>query len=268
MLRPLALHQITAMALDPAGLVALAAQTGCDGVCVFTHVPESAAGAGFPAVTPTNKAAMLSAMVSHNVAVTNVEFFPITKDVVVGDFAAGLALGAELGATRAVCHIHDTDAARAVDRMGQLADLAASKGLGLGLEFMPMTPGCPDIHRAAWFIDQIARANLGVAVDMLHLVRSGGTAADVAAMDARYFAYAQICDGKGLHADDNYLPEALSREQPGVGDFPMVEILEALPFACALDVEVPNSRNVIASEWAAEAVTRSRALIARATFTR
>jgi sugar phosphate isomerase/epimerase len=248
--RPLSIHQITAMAAGPVGLVKIAADMGCDGVCIFTHLPGSAARSGFPAVTEANKAAMKSALAAHNVIVSNIEFFPVTESVVLTDFIPALALGAELGAKRAVCHIHDAVEDRAVDRLGKLADLAASLGLNLGLEFMGITAGCRTIQQAAWFVDQVGR--------------SGGTAQDVAALDPRYFSYAQICDGKGLHQSSDYMNEALNRVLPGEGDFAIPAILEALPASCPIDVEVPTSNAVEPAEWAAKAVRCSRFMIEQA----
>jgi sugar phosphate isomerase/epimerase len=262
--RPLSMHQITAMAVGPVGLVKIAADTGCDGVCIFTHLPGNAARSGFPTVTEADKGEMKSALKEHGVTVSNIEFFPITENAVLTDMVPALALGAELGAKRAVCHIHDPVEDRAVDTLGQLADLAAVHGLNLGLEFMGITPGCRTIQKAAWFVDQVGQSNLGLAVDMLHLIRTGGTAQDVAALDPRYFSYAQICDGTGLHASDDYLPEALNRVLPGKGDFPIQAILEALPAFCPVDVEVPTSNAVEPAEWAAKAVRCSRFMIEQA----
>lgn len=265
--RPLYIHQITAMDAGPVGLVSIAAETGCDGVCIFTHIPGNVDKRTFPVVDEGNKEEMLAVMHDQVIAVSNVEFFPIIADVEIADFCRGLALGAELGAARAVCHIHDTQGDRAADSLGNFADLAARYGLCVGLEFMGMTAGCRSLRQAIWFVEQVARPNLGIAIDMLHLVRTGGTAADIAALDSRYFSYAQICDGRGLHVSNDYMGEALGRELPGDGDFPLQAILEALPFSCPLDIEVPRSklasRTISTDEWARKAISRSRELVDR-----
>lgn len=210
---------------------------------------------------------MQKALHDQGIAVSNVEFFPIAEDVEIADYCPGLALGAELGAARAVCHIHDTQGDRAADNLGNFADLAARYGLCVGLEFMGMTAGCRSLRQAIWFVEQVARPNLGIAIDMLHLVRTGGTAAEVSALDSRYFSYAQICDGHGNHVSNDYMGEALGRELPGDGDFPMQAIIEALPVSCPLDVEIPRSNlaehTISTDEWARKAVSRSRALIDR-----
>ena len=256
------------MNAGPVGLVSIAAEAGCDGVCIFTHIPANVDKALFPVVDEDNKAKMLAVMRDRDIAVSNVEFFPISADADIADFCPGLALGAELGAERAVCHIHDTQTNRAVEKLGNLADLAGGYGLSLGLEFMGMTAGCRSLDHAAWFVDQVARPNLGIAIDMLHLVRTGGTAADVAALDSHYFSYAQICDGRGRHLSTDYMREALNRELPGDGDFPVQAIINALPLFCPLDIEVPCSklaeRNISTDEWARKAISQSRELIDRA----
>lgn len=277
MTRPLGLHQITAMEASPVELVSIAREVGCQQVCIFTHVPvvglpDQEGGESFPLVTPAMQPQLLARLHECGVTVGNIEFFPVTADVPIENYRPAFALGGELGAARAVTHIHDAVDARAVETLGRLADLAAEYGLGLGLEFMGLTPACNSIGRAAWFVEQVARSNVGIAVDALHLARTGGTPAEIAALPAHHFAYAQICDGRGFHRSADYLPEALDRMMPGDGEFPLRAIIEALPQATALDVEVPSVKlanaGVPAIERAREAVRRSRALIESARVTR
>jgi len=277
MARSLALHQITAMEAAPADLVSIASDVGCQQVCIFTHIPISALPdqhirAAFPVVTRPMGRKMLERLRDRCISVGNIEFFPVTADAPIESYREGLALGSELGAQRAVTHVHDPSDARAVETLGRLADVAAEYGLSLGLEFMGLTPACNSVGRAVWFVTQVARPNLGIGVDALHLVRTGGTPADLAALPAHYFNYAQICDGHGLHLSADYLPEALDRMMPGDGDFPLKAMIEALPQAVALDVEVPSVKladaGIPAVDRAREAVARARALIDSAIVSR
>ncbi|MEO0033348.1 MAG: hypothetical protein RIS94_3106 [Pseudomonadota bacterium] len=264
--RELALHQITAMEASPAELVRIAAATGCTRVCVFTHVPGNAAA--FPLITRETLPDMLAAMAETGVGVANIEFFPIAPDVPAETYREGFALGQALGARLAVVHIHHPDDAGAVARLREVADLAAEHGLQLGLEFMGLTPACASVQRAVWFVEAAARPNIGIAVDALHLARTGGTPDDLRAIPAHLFAYAQICDGHGLHRSSDYLREALDRQLPGDGDFPLQAMIEAMPPTVALDVEVPSptraKQGIPALDRVREAVTRTRAIIARA----
>lgn len=274
MTRPLALHQLTLMATAPADLVTIAAGAGYRHVCLFTHVPAvTLTGGGglspFPVVTEADRRLLLARLRNTGVTVTNVEYFPVAADVPIESYRPALALGAELGARRAVVHIHDKDDARAVDGLGRLADLARHYGLGVGLEFMGLSPACDSIARACWFLDQVRHPDLGVAIDALHLVRTGGTAGDIRAVAPRRIAYAQLCDGADILPSTDYRAEALDRLVPGQGAFPLVEIIRALPAAADLDIEAPSRALALAGGTGAaararEALSLARALIARA----
>lgn len=266
----LGLHQITANELAPVELVALAAAVGCEEVCLFTHIPIAAlpgddAPTLFPVVDRGMVPDLCAALAAHGVSVGNVEFFPITAGLDLEIYREGFEVAAAIGARRAVTHVHDDDDARAVDTLGRLGELAAQHGLRLGLEFMGLTPACASIERAAWFVTQVGPRNVGIGADALHLVRTGGCPDDVARVDAALFAYAQICDGAGLHVTGDYLPEALERKLPGEGDFPLAAFVAALPAGVAVDVEVPSAARIAAgippTGFVREAVTRSRQLL-------
>jgi sugar phosphate isomerase/epimerase len=263
-MRPLALHQITAMEASPPDLLTIAAQVGCQHVCVFLHLPTP--GVPFPAVTRAMKGEMLTRMDATGVTVSNIEYFPLTADVDLDAFLPALDLGAELEAHRLVTHIHDTEDRRAADNLARLSALAAERGLDVGLEFMGLTPACHSLSRAVGFIDLAGKpANAGIAIDCLHLVRTGGTPAEVAAVPAAYFSYAQLCDGPDLSVQADYLPEAMNRMVPGEGVFPIAAILDAMPAATAVDVEVPSltgqQQGIPALERARRAVDAGRRLL-------
>lgn len=249
-MRKAALHHLTIAAVAPERLPGIAAAAGFDEICLFTHVPEvtltgaeradgGRGSAPFPLVTHNNLDAVCAAMHEHGTGVLNCEYFPISQSIAPDRYRDGLALGAALGARRAVTHIHDPNPARAVDGLGRLCDIAGTYGLDLGLEFMGLSPACNSTTRALWFVQQVNRDNLGIAIDALHLVRTGGTASDVRALPEERIAYAQLCDGSSLAVEDDYRREALNRLMPVEGIFPLLEILSALPEGTDLDIEVP-----------------------------
>lgn len=267
--RSLALHHLTARESSIVELVGFAAELGCEDVCLFAHAPRipipGAAFTEYPCVTEPNLREVLAALRANSVGVGNIEFFPVTQDLDLDDYVGAFDLGAQIGARRAVTHIHDTEPSRALDRLGQLCDLAARFDLKLGLEFMGLTPACASIERARWYVENIGRANIGIALDALHLVRTGGTAADVAAVPAELFCYSQICDGFGLDAKSDYRGEGQDRQAPGDGNWPLRDIYTALPAATPIDIEVPSTTRVAsgipAFDRACEAVSKARALI-------
>jgi sugar phosphate isomerase/epimerase len=261
------------MGTAPADLVTIAADAGYRHVCLFTHVPAvTLTGGGgpspFPVVTKADRRILLARLRDTGVTVTNVEYFPVAADIPIESYRPALALGADLGARRAVVHIHDSDEARAVDGLGRLADLAQHYGLGIGLEFMGLSPACDSIARACWFLDQVRHPDLGLAIDALHLVRTGGTARDIRAVAPHRIVYAQLCDGAHLLRSADYRAEALDRLLPGHGVFPLEEIIRALPATADLDIEAPSRALTYAgpdaSARAREALSLARGLLARA----
>src|ERR1700722_6292213 len=177
----------------------MARAVGCQQICVITNWVEATISnvprhLEFPVIRKSQKHEMLDRLADEGIGVSNIEFFPIAADTDVQSYRPSLELGRELGAQRAVVHIFDLDDARATDRLGQLCELGAELDLVIGVEFMGMTPACNSIGRAIYFVEAAAQSNLGIGVDALHLVRTGGTVSEIAALSANVVVYAQICD--------------------------------------------------------------------------
>lgn len=271
MTRPLGLHHHAVKEIGPLACIEIAAACGYDRVSLFTQAPRvthtgNAAMFVYPTVTEETKPEILRRLAAHGLGVTNAEFFLMTADVDLATYEPGLALGRELGARHAMTHVIDTEKSRAVDTLGAFSLRAAAHGLKLCIEFCPMTPGCRTIQDAAWFIDQTGSSNIGVNLCPMHFIR-GGSTPEIAKTFARYVINAQINDGHGLHMSDKYLDEVHNRELPGDGDFPLQDILAALAAETPVEVKIPCDRRVeagiSAQDYAAEAYTRSRALLDR-----
>ena len=239
-------------------------------VSLFTNAPNvpQAGREGmfvFPTVTPDMADEMRRRLDALGLQLTGAEFFLMTPDADLEAYAPGLATGAALGANHVVTHVFDTERARAIDTSGAFCTRAAAEGLIVGIEFCQMTPGCKSIEEAAWYVDQVGAANLAFGICPMHLTRSGGTAADIARLDARYFAYGQINDGKGVHTSAEYFTEVHDRELPGDGDFPLHDILSALPAGVPLEVKIPYERRhktgMTALELARDAYARARRIL-------
>ncbi len=258
------------MDLSPIELVEAAAACGYDQVSLFTNAPVvpiagQEAKFVFPTVTAENKQAVIERLDAHGLSVVNAEFFLMRPDIDLASYVPGLALGRELGAINAMTHIFEPDPSRAVDILGTFCELAAAEELNVSIEFCQMTPGCKDIRQAQWFVEQVSKANLGFGICPMHLVRSGGTAEDVAAVDERILLYGQINDSHGLHTSAAYFEEVHDRQLPGNGDFPLHGILSALPASAPIEVKIPcESRiraGVPALDYVRAASVRSRALV-------
>jgi sugar phosphate isomerase/epimerase len=113
------------------------------------------------------------------------------------------------------------------------------------LEFIPFT-AVPRLETAAAVVRAAAQPAAGVLVDPLHLRRSGGTPAQVAALAAanpELLPYAQLCDAPLAPPPDGirglYREAVRDRRLPGEGELPLRELLAALPAGIPLSVEAP-----------------------------
>ena len=76
--------------------------------------------------------------------------------------------------------VRDSEAGRAADRLAAAAGTAADAGVRIGVEPMPCT-ACRTPAAAVALLEASGAPAAGVVVDVLHLYRSGGSAADLAA---------------------------------------------------------------------------------------
>lgn len=272
MTRQIILHQLCATGVAPAEFVRLAAENDCAGVTMFAYngnatLPDSNTGLSYPTpITAASRGEVRQALADCGVSLDGIEFFPITGEVDFALYKPALELGAELGARRAVGHVFILDDVQAVDRLGEFCDLAAGFGLNFTSEFCPLTAGNPSLGRARWLVDQVGRDTFGIGIDMLHTVRSGATAADLAALDPRYFGIVQICDAIGAGPSTDYIRDVHNREVPGQGDLPLEELLGAVPAGQPIEAEVPaahrRAAGVTAAEHVRDVVAGTRAVLA------
>jgi sugar phosphate isomerase/epimerase len=278
MTRPIILHQLCATGVDPDEFVRIAADNDCHNVTMFAYngnatLPNSNTGLSYPMpVAAESKDAVRQALSDGGVSLDGVEFFPITAEVDFELYKPAIALGAELGARRAVGHVFILDDALVVDRLGEFCDLAESFGLKFTSEFCPLTAGNPSLDRAKWLVDQVKRDSFAIGVDMLHVVRSGATAADLAMLAPHYFGIVQICDAFGTQPSSDYIKDVHNREVPGQGDLPLHSLLSAVPAAQPIEAEVPAAHRRAAGVTAAghvrDVLAGTRAVVAGLSPTR
>jgi sugar phosphate isomerase/epimerase len=238
MARSLSLHPLNALDVDPAGLIAIAGRLGVGHVCLFTHVPEAAAGF-YPMVGPADVDGVRHALDGEGVRLCNLEVFPLDQDGPLDHLLAGLETGARLGATKATVHIHDVAGeAQAIDRFAAFADRAAGFGITAGLEFNNFS-AVRDVAAAERIVRAAGRGAL--VLDALHLIRGGGGPADLARV-ADLVGYVQLSDGPlEMPMEGRWAEAVRDRLPPGEGEFPLAEIVRASPLDAIYDFEVPQS---------------------------
>ena len=115
-------------------------------------------------------------------------------------------------------------------------------------------------------VRHVGRGDFRLLIDTMHVVRSGATAADLAALDASLFGYVQLCDSTLEQRNEVYRDDSSDRDIPGEGELPLVEILLALPEWLPVGVEAPMrtraAQGISARECAGLAVKGARGVLA------
>jgi Sugar phosphate isomerases/epimerases len=238
----LSLDHITVADTTPARLAEIAAATGCSGICPFLHsmavlpaMPEYDLTRDRGALRDTRKV-----LVDLGLTVDLVYPFTMAGRTVVADFAAALEAGAELGAPLANVLCYDRDPARRTEKLVELAELAASFGLGLAIEFYPPSQ-VRTLAETLAEIDRAGRSDIGVTLDLLHVVRGGDQQATMALLADPRIRIGQISDGPAhMDADRIEWEAGLQRLLPGAGAFDIAGFVQALAPDVPLSVEVPQ----------------------------
>jgi len=148
---------------------------------------------------------------------------------------------AAVGARNLLVVSRGVDDGRFTERFAEICDRAAPHGIGCSIEFLAFM-SVSSLAQSLAVLDTIDRPNAGVLIDALHLARTGGTPDDVAAVDARRLAYAQLCDGPAEAPDDAYADALDGRSTLGDGGLPIGALVDALPAHTALSMEIRSKR--------------------------
>jgi sugar phosphate isomerase/epimerase len=151
-------------------------------------------------------------------------------------------IGAELGARHVLVVSSDPDMAANVAKLSVLCVHAEPSDMRVSLEFGLFTE-VKTIRQALDVITAAAHPLAALLIDPLHLARSGGTAADVAAVPPHLLPYAQFCDavaiGPAMDDAQAIIREAIDeRLQTGAGALPLQALLTALPKDIPLSIEL------------------------------
>jgi sugar phosphate isomerase/epimerase len=268
-LKRLGIESLTTFGLAPVELVHLAADLGCAFIAIGLS-PLPINPEGYPIWSlrePEPRRALKQAMAERGIEIGLGQGFGIFPGRDVRDLEGDLDLLCELGITRLSGVSMELDVERSFDQVAALAEMAARRGVQMMLEFVP-TRAVPDLPAALDVVRRLGADNVRLMIDCMHLVRSGGSAADVAALDPALIGYAQICDAPLVPSNPDYLDEAVTERQvPGTGQLPLADIIAALPVDVPIGIEIPMMARAMAGHGphrrARDCVEGTLALLAR-----
>lgn len=265
--RPLALDQLTVIGASPVELVDLAADAGFAAISPFLGavrydaLPAAHLRAGDPETI-----AMARRLRETGVTLNQADGFGLPPDAPMEAYRDGISLMAEMGARNIVSLLFDDDEARGFDRFCQLDAWARAAGIGVVVEFTPLSR-LATLDDALAFLQRVGSDNVGLLVDLLHLAQSGGTPADLARVPGGLIRGAQLCDAPGQVDFATYAHNAvMHRLWPGEGTLPVADFLRALPSDIVIGVEIPRDEpGVSLADRARRAMETSARALANAT---
>lgn len=234
-MRPLCLDHLSLYDVTALELIEIAAELHCDAVSLFV-TPAPLGPYRDLTTDKAAKAEVLAALRDNGLSVGIVEPFMLQKDTDWDLLERSAALAAELnGTVNALCF--DDEPARLQASFGRLAEISRAAGARMAIEgFTLSTVRTP--------ADALAMADtvgpeIGLTIDTLHVIRTGGSWADIAALPPDRIFHVQIDDGPREAPSDLFQEATVARLPPGQGEFDIASFVKLVPSHARLAVEAP-----------------------------
>jgi sugar phosphate isomerase/epimerase len=195
---------------------------------------------------PSLMRAISDRITATGLAVLDVEVTRIGPGTDVADLEPLLEFAGSLGARWLAVTSERRGEYRAEDenliikKLEALATAAERHGVGVMLEFMAFR-GIATLGDAVRVVTAVARPNVRICLDVLHLFRSGGSVDALRALDPELIACAQLNDAPLTAPADLAREARFDRLLPGHGELPLRELVASLPQNMPLAIEVPSA---------------------------
>lgn len=235
--RRLSLAYLTVRGVSLAEHVSVAAETGYDSVGLRLLGSRPPAPEDWRNDALVREAA--TRLDATGVSVLDCEIFWLYPETRVAEYRGLLEVMQRLRARLLLVLSRDPDLQRGYEHFVELCELAAPYEVLCCHEFSKVT-AVETLQQTLDIVTRSGQPNARMLVDALHLARSGGTPAEVAAVDPTLFEYAQVCDAPAAIPDlDRMRQEPGDRLLPGQGGLPLVDLVRALPPELPLAIEAP-----------------------------
>jgi sugar phosphate isomerase/epimerase len=240
------LAHLTVMGCPPPEMTYIAARAGYDFVSIrsiYMGLP------GEPNYALSGNPEMLrqtrSALKNTGVRLHDIELARIHDNMDPRTYLPALEVAAELGARAVLSSIWTPNRDYAVEKFGELCDLARPFNLTVDLEPVPIasvrtTGGAADVLRA------VRRPNAGLMIDVHHFHRALDRPEMLESLPREWFHFAQICDAQLEIPSDRAEMTRILREERlylGEGGIDIAAILDRLP-AMVYSIELPHLARV------------------------
>lgn len=261
----LSLDSLTLTDTAPPVAIRAAAEAGFD-ACSLWIIPPPLFPS--PLLSPAMERECAAIIADTGIEPIGLEVFDLHSMAGVEAAKPLLEMGARLGGKAALTiHYSNPDQGEAAEILARFTEAAAGYGLAVNLE--PVVGGKTQTLAEAQDLIRRSGADVGICLDAHHLLRAGGTVADIASIEPGLIRYVQLCDGPVPQPADIVMTEAVcERLYPGDGDFPLLDFLRAVPHGLTIGVECPSvsraAAGMSALDQCREVLARMREVIAAA----
>ncbi len=242
MTRQYSLAHSTVLGCAPPEMIYIAARAGYD----FVSIRSIGIGLpGEPDYTLAENPEMLRqtkrALASTGIRVHDIELARIHDDMHPTRYLPAMEVAAELGARAVLSTIATDRRDYAIEKFGEVCDLAKRFGLTVDLEFVPIAE-VTDLAGAVDVLRKVKRDNAGLVIDVHHFQRARDRVEDLDALPREWFHFGQLCDvGADIPADREKLIHIMRAERlyVGEGDGNAAAIFNRLP-EMVFAIEIPH----------------------------
>ncbi len=237
------LAHLTVIGCAPPELVYIAARAGYDYVSprlIYMGLP------GEPNYALAENPEMLKqtkrALADTGLKVHDIELARIHDDMHATRYLPAMEVAAELGARAVLSSIWTPQREYAIEKFGQVCDLARQFGMSVDLEYVPIAAvntlaGAVEVLRAA------GRENAGLMIDAHHFHRALDKPEDLDGLPREWFHFAHLCDAPAeIPADRAEMTRILreARLYVGEGGIDVAAIFNRLP-KMVYSIELPHN---------------------------
>jgi sugar phosphate isomerase/epimerase len=261
------LAHLTVLGCAPPEMIYLAARAGYDFVSIRSIYMGLPGEANYGlSDNPELLRQTRRALASTGIRLHDIELARIHDDMDPRRYLPAFETAAELGARAVLSSIWTGQRDYAIDRFGEVCDLARPLGLTVDLEAVPIA-GVRNLAQAVDVLRAVNRPNAGLMVDTHHFHRASDTPRMLDGLPPQWFHFAQICDATGeIPADRTELIRIMREERLylGEGAIDIAAILNRLP-PMVYSIELPHlarAREMGYAEHAARCLESARSYVA------
>jgi sugar phosphate isomerase/epimerase len=245
MTRQYSLAHLTVLECSPPEVVKIAYRTGYDFVSL--RLMNMGVKGEYNHDLAKNKQLLnetKAAFADTGIRLLDIELARIYDNMDPKSYLPSFEIAAEMGGKHVLSSIWTDNLSYAVDKFGEVCDLAEQFDLTVDLEFVPIA-SIKNLAGALDILRHVNKSNAGLMIDTHHFHRSGDTLEDLLKVPSSYFRFLHLCDAPAKIPTSQEEMVRIIRENRlyvGEGDIDVAGIVNSIPPDTPCSIEIPNTK--------------------------